>query len=138
MAKSKISPSANPGLEGSGTRAYSPGARTCSRREPVPVGSAHALLLDADYIRVLPILMLCLLLELRHRIFRHLAPLPVDVQANYDQIGAAIVVAGDSAQEELSGAGSCTRTVAASPLNSMVCRSFEREAGFIRGCVRGF
>src|ERR1700685_2313959 len=31
MAKSKISPSANPGLEGSGTKAYSPGVRTCRR-----------------------------------------------------------------------------------------------------------
>ncbi len=69
--------------------------------QPVPVGCAHPLLLDANHVRVLRIRMFACLLQLRHRIFGDLAPLPLYVHADHDHIGARFVASGDPTQEEL-------------------------------------
>jgi hypothetical protein len=136
MAKSKISPSANPGLEGRGTRAYSPVTKNLPGRQPVPVGRSHALLLDADHIRVLPVGVLCLLLELRHGVFRCRAPFAFNVQPHDHQIGAPIVAARDPAQEEL------RRRIVHSNLGRLALEldrasQLEGKAGVIRGASGG-
>ncbi len=136
IAKSKTSPSANPGLAGRGISAYSPGARDCRRdsryQSVVPTRCCLMLITSGYWASEC----FACLLQLRHGIFRYLAPLPLNADPHHDQVGAALVASRDPAQKE-------QRSRVMHPNRGRLALEFncvsqlEREALIIRRRVRG-